>query len=185
MSHAYGKNIPTLIAGDIARFKSYILVNEQTGCHEWQGKLNDKGYGLFWNAGRQLRAHRVAYFLVHGQPNPTMHLDHLCRNRKCVKVEHLEQVTPAVNTMRGFNFVAVNARKTECARGHFLGGSNLAAGIVRAEAGHRMCRSCDNAARVARHRKLVGDLRETFIKRQADEFYAKFVEADRGERRAA
>ena len=71
-----------------------------------------------------------------------MQLDHLCRNRKCVNPEHLEQVTHLENQIRGIGFIAKNIRKTHCDRGHPLNGNNLRMYKTR-----RVCRECKNLIR--------------------------------------
>ncbi|WP_074848189.1 HNH endonuclease signature motif containing protein [Gordonia westfalica] len=69
-------------------------------------------------------------------------IDHLCRNTRCCNPQHLEVVTPVVNTMRGVGRTAVNARKRYCKRGHALAGEN-----VRIDGrGYRHCRSCARLA---------------------------------------
>ena len=65
-------------------------------------------------------------------------IDHLCRHTSCVNPSHLEAVTPGENTLRGYGPTAMNARKTECVRGHSLSGDNL---YVDPD-GNRGCRAC-------------------------------------------
>lgn len=81
------------------------------GCWEWTGQMNDAGYGI----ARKRRAHRVIYELLVGPIAPGLQLDHLCRNRCCVRPDHLEPVTQAENLRRGDNN---NRKKTSCPRGH-------------------------------------------------------------------
>lgn len=111
----------------------------KNGCHEWTGAVQTRGYGsICIGDGKTALAHRVAYFLHHGKIDPSLTLDHLCRNRLCVNPAHLEQVTMRENNRRGFGFSGVNARKTHCDAGHELAGDNL----IRKARGSRNCREC-------------------------------------------
>ncbi len=47
-------------------------------------------------------------------------VNNLCRNRKCVRPEHLEPVTPRINALRGIGPTALNSRKSKCKKGHAL-----------------------------------------------------------------
>ena len=47
-----------------------------------------------------------------------MVLDHLCRNRACVRLDHLEAVTDRENLLRGVGIAAQKGRRTTCPRGH-------------------------------------------------------------------
>lgn len=62
-----------------------------------------------------------------------------------------EAFTVRENTMRGNNFVALNARKTECGKGHKLVGENVVVKRTRAGGSYRLCRTCRNADALARY----------------------------------
>ena len=75
---------------------------EQSGdCWSWTGAKNDQGYGQIRVDGRIVYAHRFSYELHLGSIPSGLQIDHLCRNRGCVRPDHLEPVTSAENTHRG------------------------------------------------------------------------------------
>ena len=91
------------------------------GCWIWTGYIHKTGYGglattLPLIAGGSRLAHRASYELHRGDIPKGTHLDHLCRVRACVNPEHLEVVTPKVNTERGLHGVL----RTHCKYGHEL-----------------------------------------------------------------
>lgn len=164
--------IPTLTPADWDRFQTKVRVNA-AGCHEWQGSLNPAGYGSFSVGGSSYPAHRVAYVHTHGEPAPGAVIDHACRNRRCVNPSHTRPLTAAENTAIGY--AGRRGRlKILCPRGHALSGANLIASLTWAG---RACRSCDVAARGARHRGLTGLERERFILERAAAKYAQLMEA--------
>lgn len=112
-------------------------VEKTDGCWNWTASTR-RGYGAFWFGGHHVGAHRVAWFLEYGEW-PKQPIDHLCRNRGCVRVSHLEEVTIKENILRGEGLCAVNARKTHCKRGHPFNGKNL---YVFPD-GKRACHECN------------------------------------------
>lgn len=102
-------------------------------CWEWTAS-KAHGYGYFNGS----RAHRFAYELLVGPIPDGLVIDHLCRNRGCVNPDHLEPVTQRENTMRGYSFSRLHARKTHCIRGHEFTPENTK---TRSN-GARICREC-------------------------------------------
>jgi len=71
------------------------------GCWIWTGAVEGKGYGAPSINGVKRPAHRLAYEDLVGPVPEGLHLDHLCRVRRCVNPAHLEPVTSRENTLRG------------------------------------------------------------------------------------
>lgn len=114
-------------------------------CWLWRSATH-KGYGRFTISVKRARdAHRVAFALWYGLW-PDGDIDHLCRVTACVNPFHLEAVTHRTNILRGFNWPAEQARKTECAHGHPFNAANT---HLRPD-GSRLCRTC-NRERAARN----------------------------------
>jgi hypothetical protein len=156
---------PTPALDEIARRRFWNMTtrNPITACWEYTGTINHDGYGQFQTAGSSWMAHRIAYALHHGAVPEGLVIDHLCRNRKCVRPTHLEAVTSVENVMRGL------ATKTHCPRGHDLRDQNL---IPALKHRGRACRSCDIVGRKARKMNLAGVERERYIKKYGDvKFY--------------
>ncbi len=111
-------------------------------CLVWTRARNPGGYGIFslgkGNDCRTILAHRAAYQMARGPIPEGLVIDHLCRNRACVKVEHLEVVTQRENLRRG---VALRHDPDQCPQGHAYAGENLYIGPD----GDRQCRICKRA----------------------------------------
>ena len=71
------------------------------------------------------------------------------------------------------NWAIFQRAKVNCPRGHSLNEPlNQIAGLTKIG---RACRSCDNAARRARHLELEGEERETYIQARADHNYSLII----------
>lgn len=85
--------------------RSYLKV--ETGCWEWQGKLDRYGYGSLKVDNKTTKAHRYSYEKYYGSFNKELHVLHTCDNPKCVNPHHLflgtnqDNVKDRVNKNRG------------------------------------------------------------------------------------
>lgn len=120
------------------RFWSHVEKTET--CWLWKGATLRGGYGSCGKVGQRgtMVAHRRSWEEVNGPVPKGLFLDHTCRVRSCVRVDHLELVTNRENTLRGIGLSAENARKTHCHRGHEFAGLNLRV----TPQGYRCCRTC-------------------------------------------
>jgi hypothetical protein len=116
------------------RFWSRVI---KTGdCWLWENPKKS-GYGEIKIDGKMEKAHIISYRMDIGPVPKGLELDHLCRNRSCVRPDHLEAVTHIVNVRRGLAG-AYNKIKTNCRNGHPFSGENLR---IRPN-GKRNCRAC-------------------------------------------
>lgn len=80
-------------------------------CWVWTGVQRGGGYGVW----RGHAAHRYTIDAPDG-----MDVDHLCRNRLCVRPNHLEVVTRKENLLRGNTLQRSNAVRNTCKYDHPL-----------------------------------------------------------------
>lgn len=72
-----------------------------TPCLIWQRMKTDAGYGVKDANGKRQYAHRFFYEQIHGTIPEGQTIDHLCFNRDCMNVSHMEVVSRAENSRRG------------------------------------------------------------------------------------
>jgi hypothetical protein len=77
---------------------------DERGCWIWKRSLDGAGYGKAWDPAtkRLTVAHRLFYELANGPIPDGLHIDHRCRNKRCVNPGHLEAVTVTENNHRAF-----------------------------------------------------------------------------------
>lgn len=116
----------TLLRGDIPpvvviRVATKVYFESPTGCRVSTYSTGSHGYAqVGWHSrsgGKRCvtLCHRVVWMALYGDIPEGMTIDHMCKNRRCVNIEHLRMLT---------NFE--NARRTsgrdwalgECANGH-------------------------------------------------------------------
>ena len=78
--------------------ETFAAMCQPTGCLIWTGAQTSKGYGSLRFGGVETYAHRVAWELAHGLIPDDLTIEHRCRVRCCVNVEHMELVTRAENS---------------------------------------------------------------------------------------
>lgn len=84
------------------RFLAKVRPIPGKSCWGWVGYVTPNGYGMVGDGRRVTYAHRLAYELYVGPIPPGLHIDHLCRERRCVRPDHLEAVTQAENNRRAW-----------------------------------------------------------------------------------
>jgi hypothetical protein len=128
------------------RIRENVVVDPVSGCWVWHGTTDPDGYGML--GGR--RAYRLSYEAFNGAIPLGYHVDHVCRNRRCVNPEqtpkmHLEPVTRAENNRRAMLYVQQypgeqvhHAAKRWCIKGHPYSADNTYVD----KRGRRACLEC-------------------------------------------
>jgi hypothetical protein len=84
------------------RFSEYVGSKTPTGCTEWNGYLDKRGYARIRTEGSHKKspalAHRAIFTFVNGEIPEGKVVMHTCDNPKCVNLEHLVLGTSRDNT---------------------------------------------------------------------------------------
>lgn len=128
-----------------------FLLDAATGCHISTYSTASHGYAqIGWHDSEGPRAmvtaHRAAWAYRYGQIPEGMTIDHTCKNRRCVNVEHLRLLTNFENARRTFGR---DWPLGQCAQGH---SNDLLARLPSGRFGCSQCyeESKRKSARVAR-----------------------------------
>lgn len=134
-----------------ARFWAKVSRGHPSECWEWLGCLADPGYGRLSIDGKLRGAHRVSWELTRGPIPDGFQIDHRCFNTACVNPDHLEPVTPKVNSSRSsagdlsaIRYLAI----THCPAGHPYDAENTTHWV----GGARRCLACGRARAAERRR---------------------------------
>ena len=84
----------------------FMHVESDRVCDTWTGEVDRDGYGVirltFRGKRKRFAAHRLVALYKsdwHFIPS-TVHVSHICHNRKCVNFKHFSREPPSVNNQR-------------------------------------------------------------------------------------
>lgn len=106
-----------------------------TNCIESKKNITTNGYSRLRFGKKHIQAHRWVWELINGPIPESMVIDHLCRNRKCVALDHLRLVTQQENVMAGLHNID---NRSHCNQGHLFEGN-----IMVRKNGKRECAECN------------------------------------------
>lgn len=110
------------------RYWSKVDFGDGSGCWEWTASKCRNGYGRWRFEGKTRGAHIFSYIDANGLVPSGLELDHLCRNRCCVRPSHLEAVTRYENMRRSTVWQvtgALQTNKTHCPSRHEYSYDNI------------------------------------------------------------
>lgn len=142
----YRHGDPTVEPRRPQTFEEYLAASVEIGdCWLWTKTIKAHGYGSAAFGGKHHNAHLLVWRQLVGEIPLGLQLDHLCRVRHCVNPDHLQPVTPKVNSERG-----AKASKRWCVRNHDLWDVDNTR--IRPN-GTRACRKCRAMAEAERRRR--------------------------------
>jgi len=120
-----------------------------TECIESKRTITTNGYSRIFVDGKNIQAHRWAWELINGKIPTGLVIDHICKNRKCVAIDHLRMVTQQENVMAGLHNID---NRTHCNQGHPFTKENI---MVR-RSGKRECAECNRVRARKNYAAKVG-----------------------------
>lgn len=122
-----------------------------TNCIYPNSKSRSDGYAFMYYPPKRkaIKAHRAAWMLANGPVPEGMVLDHICRDRACINLEHLRVVTQQENIMAGLHNID---NRSHCNQGHPFIKENI---MVRKN-GKRECAECNRVRARENYAKKVG-----------------------------
>jgi hypothetical protein len=103
------------------RFWAKVHVGDPDQCWEWQGAVNNTGYGIIGINSKSQLAHRTSFALRIGDPAGLL-ICHTCDNRKCVNPHHLyggthqDNANDRVRRGRSFSPIGEKANRSKLTR---------------------------------------------------------------------
>lgn len=137
------------------RFLSKIDYPSDSSCWIWNGSRRPNGYGklVIKTGKKEVGAHRLSYYLFHGNFNEQMFICHKCDNPPCVNPMHLfvgspkDNVSDMIRKKRQRPGIKWQLLKTQCPKGHAYSGDNL-----RVYNNKRYCKACISAFQMTKKR---------------------------------
>lgn len=133
---------------------------DENGCWNWDGNISNGGYARSTINSHFWLVHRLTYSLYKGNISRGRHIDHLCRNRKCVNPEHLEEVSVIENMLRRDIANGAHRNINECFKGHPFTDENtyLKKRFLKTELRYvedKVCRECHRLQEIKRRLKKI------------------------------
>lgn len=127
--------------GSTVAQKLELNTRADRNCLRWTGNHSKAGYGMVVVGNRVKEyVHRLAYELAHGPVPDGMQVDHICRVRDCINIDHLQVVTGELNSQFAKHGDA-HIPTVTCINGHrFTPDTTYVA-----PSGKRRCRVCRDA----------------------------------------
>lgn len=116
---------------ELARQRIAERTRPEGECLVWTGNIGTHGYPRLNMDGELFLVHRLVRSLADGHPYDGLVVHHECRNKMCVRLEHLRVLTSQEHAKEH------HGGKAFCPRGH-----SLADAYVRRDTNRRACREC-------------------------------------------